>query len=124
MKSHVVQRSPSNVEELGQVRVVEILDGAPDWQADAVTLKSWTRGRPLSEVVNTQMIIDVELAESGSTFATINRRVMQRMIEGRTLGLMLRPLGPLSASIYPPGDNGPILHFNVHAEQHRNHKPE
>jgi hypothetical protein len=125
--THSVQRAPSEIEEFGQVRVSEIEGGAPDWSDETVSLNHFTRGRPLADVVNTQMIVDVRVAEGrgDTTFVTISRPVLQRMIDGRTRGLLLRPLGPITASFY--GSDGrersraPTLYFDaVHrsSEQH------
>jgi hypothetical protein len=43
--------------------------------------------------------------------------VLQRLLDGRTLGLAIRPLGPVDASFYASEfENGrlaPRLHFNL-----------
>ena len=128
--THSVQRAESEIEEFGQVRVAEILGGAPDWNDETVSLNRFTRGRPLDEVVNTQMIIDVEVAEGrgGTTFITISRPVLQRMIDGRTLGLLLRPLGPITASFYASegqeGTRAPALHFDAVRHSFDQHLPD
>ena len=91
---HSVEQGEHDLPELGQVRVVEILEGDAAWTAEEVTFDAFTQRRPLDEVVNTQMIIDVDPAVGDTTFATIPRPVMQRLLDGRTRGILLRPLGP------------------------------
>lgn len=110
-----VQRGDYVLPELGQIRVVEIYGGDADWRAESVTYDRFTRGAPLEEIVNGQMIIDVEpAAERGdTTFVTISRPVLQRLIDGRTRGLLLRPLGPISASFFGSSGVGPVLHFGL-----------
>jgi hypothetical protein len=72
-------------------------------------------GKNYSSVFNEQMIFDSELSvEPGSkNFITISKPVLQRMIDGKTKGLLIRPLGSLDASFYSSedkSDNGPKLH--------------
>jgi hypothetical protein len=43
--------------------VTEILGGDPNWDQRTVTLKSLSQGQPLDGVINTQMIIDVDVTE-------------------------------------------------------------
>lgn len=104
--------------EFGKVRVIEILGGDADWDQQTVTYANLLQGEGATEAFNPQMIFDVELsAEPGSkTYVTLSRPVMQRLLEGRTKGIVIRPLGAVAASIYASenaGDNGPKLHFNT-----------
>jgi hypothetical protein len=118
LTTHSVLRAPSELEELGQVRVVEILGGDPAWSPDTVTLDSLCRAQPVDEVLNSQMIIDWPVApEPGArTWFTISRPVLQRLVDGRTLGLAIRPLGAIVAS-FRAGDERdggvPRLLFDV-----------
>ncbi len=113
------QRADYEWEEFGRIRVVEIVGGDPNWSEDGVTLHRFTEGRPLEDVVNGQMIIDVEPAagKGDTTYVTISRPVLQRLIDGTTRGLILRPLGPISASFYArehdAGAQAPTLHFST-----------
>jgi hypothetical protein len=105
--------------EFGKVRVIEIIGGDPEWDQNTITYNKFIRGRAYSDVFNTQMIFDIELSdEPGSkNFITISKPVLQRMLDGKTKGLLIRPLGALDASFYAsenqPGSNGPKLHFNI-----------
>ena len=115
--AHSVQRTDAELEEFGKIRVVEIPGGDPAWDEDSVTLTSFTGGRPIDDVLNGQMIIDVEVAERGSTFATIPRPVLQRLLSGQTFGIAIRPLGALNAAFFAreheEGRWASALHFNI-----------
>jgi len=119
LTTHSVLRAPTDLEEFGKVRVVEVLGGEPDWRADSVTLDSLRRGESMEQVLNSQMIIDwaVEERPGARTHFTISRPVLQRLVDGRTLGLAIRPLGAVVASFRAAaGDDGvgaPRLLFNT-----------
>lgn len=108
-------------EEFGKIRIIEIIGGEPAWDQSTVTYASLLQGKPYAEVFNTQMVIDLELASEpgGRAFFTLSRPVMQRLLDGRTKGLLIRPLGAISGTIYAsenPAGNGPVLHFNTRAD--------
>jgi hypothetical protein len=119
LTTHSVLRAPTDLEEFGKVRVVEILGGDPAWETDSVTLASLCRGETLERVLNSQMIIDwgVEEESGARTHFTLSRPVLQRLVDGRTLGLAIRPLGAVVASFRAgPGSDGgdvPRLLFDV-----------
>ena len=105
--------------DYGMVRVVEILGGDPDWDQSLVTYNSFCTGEQISKVLNPQMIIDVDvLKQCGKTnFITISNPTLRRLIEGKSYGLALQPLGAISASFYSM-ENGIVeytakLHFNI-----------
>ncbi len=117
--TYALQRRREDVKDFGQVRVTEILGGDPLWVESNVTLDSLCQGKPIEEVINPQMIIDVEIthAPGGRTYATIPRPVMQRLLDGQTRGIAIRPLGAVNAAFYSreSGDPGAVakLYFNV-----------
>ena len=119
LTSIFLSRASYSLEEFGQVRVVEILGGDPEWKDELVTLNSLAQGRPLEAVFNTQMIIDVDVNETmgGSNLITISRPVLRRMLDGTTHGLLIRPLGPVSAAFFSrehaEGRQGAVLHFTL-----------
>jgi hypothetical protein len=115
LTTHSVQRDAEAMKDFGLVRVVEILGGDPSWERDSVTVASLLQGEALEEVFNPQMIIDWPVAEgSGAkTWLTISRPVLQRLIDGRTLGLAVTPLGSINASFSSREADGPRLLFNV-----------
>ena len=105
-------------EEFPRVRIIEIFSGTPNWDQDKVTYNNFIQGKPYAEIFNTQMIYDIELnkAPGGKNFITISRPVMQRLLNGTTKGLLIRPLGAITASFYASenqGQPGPKLHFNT-----------
>ncbi len=114
-----VQRTSDELPDFGLIRVVEILGGDPSWEKETVTFKSLCRAEPLDRVLNPQMIIDwpVTEGEAGKTFLTISRPVLQRLIDGRTLGIAIKPLGAINASFYSRENDGEKLSarllFNV-----------
>ena len=103
--------------EFEKVRVIEIIGGEPNWDQKKVTYNNLMQGKSYSDVFNTQMIYDTEVAEKqgSKNFITISKPVLQRMINGKTKGLLIRPLGAIDASFYDSenGNNGPKLHFNI-----------
>jgi hypothetical protein len=104
--------------EFGKVRVIEILGGDAGWDQTTVTYSSLMQGATVADVFNSQMIYDIELSDQpgSTTTVTLSRPVMQRLLDGRTKGLVLWPLGALTPSIYATeaeGDRGPTLHFST-----------
>ena len=124
LTTHSVQKTLDPIKDFGIVRVVEILGGDPAWDEKTVTADSVRRGQPLERVLNTQMIIDWPITEGdgGKTYFTISRPVLQRMIDGRTLGIAIKPLGSISASFYAleedDGRAAARLLFNVKEQPH------
>lgn len=107
--------------EFDKVRIFEVLGGEAGWDERKITYNSFARGRPLDELLNSQMVFDTELnpKPGGKTFITLPRPVLQRLLDGRTRGLLLRPLGAIDAAIYDTGDDdhkGALLYFNTRPE--------
>lgn len=106
--------------EFGKIRVFEVMGGPEQWDQTTITFDSFTQGQPLNELVNGQMIFDVAPApeQGGKTRITLSRPVMQRLLDGTTRGLLIRPLGALEATFYDSqGDSSeraPTLYFNLH----------
>ena len=117
LRTHSVRRAAAPRKDFGLVRVVEILGGDPRWNGRRVSYESLTRGRPYEEVFNTQMIVDVEIADApgAATLITLSRPVLQRLLDGRTKGLALIPLGSIDAAFLAGigRDGAPTLHFDV-----------
>jgi hypothetical protein len=109
-------------EEFPRVRVIEIFGGPQYWDQEGVTYESFMQGKPYAAVFNTQMIYDKEVAEipGSKNYITISQPVMQRLLNGTTKGLLIRPLGAITASFYASenqdGQLAPKLHFSI-AEQ-------
>ncbi|MDQ4141892.1 MAG: hypothetical protein M3142_15400, partial [Bacteroidota bacterium] len=104
-------------EEFPRVRVIEIFGGQPDWDQEKVTYGSFMQGKSYPEIFNTQMIFDIELDKKpgNKNFITISRPAMQRLLDGTTKGLLIRPLGAITASFYASEnqEGRPKLHFNI-----------
>ena len=94
-----VYRLAQNPKDFGEVRISEILGGTPDWPEESITLEGLLGGRPEAEVFNEQTIVDVAVTPGpgGKTIVTISQPVLQRLVDGRTKGLVIRPLGAISA---------------------------
>ena len=121
LTTYSVQRCSVKRKDFGMIRVVEILGGDPVWDQNGVNHANLCRGQPVSSVFNSQMIIDVEPAEcwKSKNLITIPKPVLQRLIDGKTLGLVIRPLGAVHASFYAmenPGEKfNAKLHFDIDA---------
>lgn len=102
------QHSADHKKDFGMLRVCEIVGGDKSWDQKKVTLTSFCHGQPLMKVINSQMIIDIDVSEKqgDKTFITISNPVLQRLIDGTTLGIAIRPLGAISASFYSTEYNG------------------
>ncbi len=105
--------------EFGKVRVIEILGGDPLWDQKTVSYNSLTENKKYSEVFNTQMVYDFDVIEEpgGKNYITISQPVLQRLLDGTTKGLLLRPLGAIDASFYASENqnksNTAKLHFSL-----------
>ncbi len=88
--------------DFAELRVVEVLGGDPGWDERTATWTSIAAGAPRDLVLNPQMIIDwpVTPGDGGKTYLTIPAVVLQRLIDGKTRGLALTPLGSIEAAFY------------------------
>ncbi len=106
-------------EEFPRVRVIEIFEGQPGWDGANVTYNSFMQGKSYETIFNTQMIFDIKLddKQGNKNFITISEPVMQRLLDGKTKGLLIRPLGAIYASFYSAEEQGakraPKLYFNT-----------
>ena len=104
--------------EFGKIRIIEILGGDPEWEQADVTFRSLLAGGSEEDVFNSQMTYDLEVTRQpgGRNLVTLPRPVLQRLLDGRTQGLVIKPLGAITASFYAsedPQGRGPRLHFDV-----------
>jgi hypothetical protein len=108
-------------EEFPRVRIIEIWAGEESWDQQEVTYNSFMQGKTYQEVFNTQMIYDIEVDKTpgSKNFITISQPVMQRMLDGTTKGLLIRPLGAINVSFYASenkeraAEMAPKLYFNT-----------
>lgn len=119
LTSHSLLRSPEYEKDFGMIRICEITGGDADWIRESVTYENFLGGTKPDVAINSQMIIDVLPAtfDKEKTFITISRPVILRMIDGKTFGLALKPLGAVTASFYSMlncgGKYSAVLHFNL-----------
>jgi hypothetical protein len=113
-----VSRAPTDLEEFGYLRVVEILGGDPSWRREAVTLDSFLAGRPRAEVLG-QMFMDTPPVEQrgGRTRINVSPPVMRRLLSGRSKGIAIYAQGAVNAtflsSVARDPAARPVLRFNV-----------
>jgi len=102
LTTHSVEGVSDPPPDFGLIRIVEILGGDPSWTRNSVTWNSLLCGEPVDTVINPQMIIDWPPVEGNKvkTYLTISRPVIQRLINGTTPGIAIRPLGSIHASFY------------------------
>jgi hypothetical protein len=102
LTTYSLQCSPEYAKDFGMVRVTEITGGDPHWNQDEITYDSFCKGQSINTVLNAQMIIDISVSElrGARNLITISNPVLQRMVDGKTLGLAIKPLGAINASFY------------------------
>jgi len=94
-----VYRLAQNPKDFGEVRICEVLGGTADWPEEGTTLENLLGGRLEADVFNEQTIVDVAVTPGpdGKTVVTISQPVLQRLVDGQTNGLVIKPLGAISA---------------------------
>lgn len=99
--THSLARLKGNPKDFGEVRISEIIAGDKMWQEEGVTYQSLLRDQPYHEVINEQTTIDTPLAaeRGGKVIVTLSQPVLQRLVDGLTSGLAVRPLGLIDASL-------------------------
>lgn len=115
---HSVHTADVKPEEFGQVRVVELLNGKAGWTRETITYNRLVQGKSLDEALNPQPIVDVDvLGEAGeSVHIPISEPVLRRLLKGKTQGLALRPLGPVSATFFAPGPDRKRYRIRLHLD--------
>jgi hypothetical protein len=118
LSPYSVQRSPDFQKDFGMVRITEILAGDPQWDEQTVTFDNLRGNESIDQVVNTQMIIDdsVTWDRNGKVFFTISQPVLQRLIDGKTLGLAIKPLGAVNASFFSKDAQNPERSPRLHLD--------
>ncbi|MDN3689439.1 hypothetical protein [Cyclobacterium jeungdonense] len=116
------QQVPMPEDEFCRLRVVEIIGGNTDWDSTTLTYESLAQGQEKTQVFNEQMVIDMFVPKGNDQVLDIPLppNVLQRLITGRTKGLVFFPLGSLQVSFYA-SENGdsvtaPSLYFNLKNE--------
>jgi hypothetical protein len=111
LTTRTLARSATDRPDFALLRVVEIMGGEPGWDEKTATWTEISRGAPRELVLNPQMIIDwpVTAGDGAKTYLTIPPVVLQRLADGKTLGIALTPLGSLEASFYSREQSGGSL---------------
>ena len=119
LTTNSVEWAPTNLEEFGYLRTVEIKGGDSNWMRDSVTRDSLFQGKPEFDVLNGQLMFDEQpaLQRGQKTLISINPAVMARLFSGKTKGLAIYTQGAVNASFAssqsPSPNLRPTLHFNV-----------
>jgi hypothetical protein len=119
LSPYAVQRSPDFFKDFGMVRIAEILQGDSEWDEKTISFDKLKGSLPIEQVINTQMIIDDSITwnKEGKVLFTISQPVLQRLIEGKTKGLAIKPLGAVNALIYSRNNRdaklSPRLYFDI-----------
>ena len=114
-----VDWAPTDQEEFGYLRAVEIKGGDPAWDRKTVTRDSFFEGKPELDVLNGQLIVDAPPAfhRGERTLIRINPAVLARLISGETRGIAIYGQGAVNASFAssrsPNPRYRPMLHFNL-----------
>ena len=113
-----VQRTPDYKKDFGMIRITEIIGGDPQWDEKTVTYDKLKRSQKIEDVINTQMIIDdsVTWNKDNKVLFTISQPVLQRLIDGKTLGIAILPLGAVNASFYSKDNGDEKLSARLHLE--------
>jgi hypothetical protein len=103
-----LERTSDEHPDFGLIRVVEMTGGERFWDQKTITFNSLCGCQAVDGVLNPQMIIDWPVTEGdgGKTYLTISRPVLQRLIDGKTLGIAVKPLGAINASFYSSESGG------------------
>jgi hypothetical protein len=123
LTTRTLELSTDERPDFGLLRVVEIIGGEPGWDERTATWIGISHGAPRDRVLDPQMIIDwpVTAGDGAKTYLTIPIPVLQRLIDGKALGIGLTALGAIDASFYSREDRGGTsaarLLFNIEAGQ-------
>lgn len=115
--TYSIARRDKSPKDFGEIRFSEINNQPAPWDERSVTQASFLNGVLFHEVVNSQCIIDssVTSVKGGKTVVTISQSVLQRLIDGKSSGIAIKPLGLISASFYDRTDQkfAAKLRFNI-----------
>ena len=108
LTTRALELSGTERPDFGLLRVVETIGGEPAWDERTATWTGICRGAPRDLVLDPQMIIDwpVMAGDGGKTCLTIPQAVLQRLVDGKALGIGLIPLGSIEASFYAHEERG------------------
>lgn len=111
-----LSRPPKDLCRIRAVELYAIYDG---WNRNTVTYGRIVQTSPRDEVINPQMIVDTRVGDdfyTGMHRVPVPRCVLQRMVNGKTTGIVLQALGPIVACLTgtdPHHGIGTMLHYNT-----------
>jgi hypothetical protein len=126
LTTRTVELAAKERPDFGLLRVVEIIGGKPAWDERAATWADISQGAPRDLVLNPQMIIDwpVTAGDGGKTYLTIPVPVLQRLLDGKTIGIALTPLGAINASFYAREERGGTVAARLRFDLKEDQSPE
>lgn len=118
LTTRALESSRTERPDFGLLRVVEIIGGEPGWDERTTNWTAISRGAPRDLVLNPQMIIDgpVTAGDGGKTYLTIPAPVLQRLVDGRSPGIALTPLGAIGAAFYAREERDGTLAARLHID--------
>lgn len=113
-----VFRAHSEIEELDELRVVEILGGDPDWDRETITWNRFSAGHDSGALLNSQMMVDFSpvIRRGAKTHIAVSPPVLRRLFSGQTRGLAIQAQGGIQATFFSTASgnsDGPTLYFNL-----------
>ncbi len=117
--NYSVTRLQKNEKDFGEIRIFEIIGGNKNWKEGMVTYSNLMEGKPEFMVINTQTIVDAPVTpgKGNKTTVNISKPVLQRLIDGKTSGLAIGPLGAINFHMMSKDNatsgHAATLRFNV-----------
>ena len=118
IKTNTFHTPRQELDEPGQLRVVEILDGNFETDESEFTYANFLGDLSPVEAINGQMIIDYPVNPDfrAPSYFVINEAVMNRLLSGTSKGILLKPLGWMEATFFDRkagNEFSAVLHFNL-----------
>ena len=98
------------MEELSQIRLVEIISDNDDWSSETITFNKFIANSTDGIIFNPQPIYDLKIPDTKNhkLYFTVSKYVINRIINGKSKGLALEALGPIIVNL----SKLPIIHLN------------
>ena len=119
LTTHNVHFAPTDLEEFGYIRLVEIKGDDTSWTREKVTYESLLSGKPENKIIHPQLVMDTppELKSGAKTIIPVSPAVMERLFSGKTTGLAIYSQGAVNASFEssktPELKDRPTLCFEI-----------
>ncbi len=114
LETETVLRAETRLESFNELRLAELLLPLPPATTGPLNYRGLLAGRSPQTVINEQPVIDWPPAAPGSTtLIPVSPPVLNRLLSGRSHGLVLLSHGGVIASFRASGSSMPRLHFNT-----------